>query len=41
MIIFDKNEDLNKIYQIQDILEMRVPIESIKRPNLIPQCKRY
>ena len=43
MVIFDKDEDINKLYRIYcDILEMRVTIETIKRPKLIPQwCQEH
>lgn len=40
MLTFSKEEDINKIYEIKDILGMRVEIQSVKRPKLIPQCKR-
>lgn len=41
MLVFDKNEDISKIYSIEQILGLRVKIEPLrKRSSLIPQCKR-
>lgn len=40
MLTFSKDENVKKIYEIRDILGMRVQIEPIKKPQLIPQCKR-
>lgn len=41
MLVFHKQEDIKKIYDIQNILGLKVRIEPLrKRSALIPQCKR-
>lgn len=40
MLSFDKDEDINKIYNIKSILGCKVDIQPLKTSKLIPQCKR-
>ena len=40
MLSFDKDEDIKKIYEIKDMLHMKVEIEALRKSKLIPQCKR-
>jgi len=39
MITFSADEDIEKIYQINNILGCKVIIEPLRRSKLIPQCK--
>lgn len=39
VLTFSREEDIKKIYEIGDILHMKVKIEAFKKPKLIPQCK--
>jgi hypothetical protein len=39
MLTFEKKEDTKRIFEIKEILGMRVTIEALRRSNLIPQCK--
>lgn len=39
MLTFEKQEDIKKIYEIKEILHMKVTIEALRRSNVIPQCK--
>lgn len=38
-LTFQNEEDINKIYNIKQILGCKVEIDSIRNPKLIPQCK--
>uniref|UniRef100_A0A2A4JZV6 Pre-C2HC domain-containing protein n=1 Tax=Heliothis virescens TaxID=7102 RepID=A0A2A4JZV6_HELVI len=40
MLSFDKNEDVNRIYNIKTILGCKVDIQPLKTSKLLPQCKR-
>lgn len=41
MLVFDKKEDIKKIYDINTILGIVVKIEPLRKTSsLIPQCKR-
>lgn len=40
LLTFDSSEDVSKIHNIKYILASVVKIESVKRPNIIPQCKK-
>lgn len=41
MLVFDKKEDIKKIYDIKSILDIVVKIELFRKTSpLIPQCKR-
>lgn len=40
MLTFEKDEDLNKIYNIKSILGCKVDIHPIRTTKLVPQCKR-
>lgn len=41
MLVFDKKEDIKKIYDIKSILDIVVKIEPFRKTSpLIPQCKR-
>lgn len=40
MLSFQKDEDINNIYNIKSILGCKVDIQPIKTSRLIPQCKR-
>lgn len=41
MLTFDKEEKIERVYGIKDILRMKVKIEPLRKTsNLIPQCKR-
>lgn len=37
---FSKEENVKKVYEIKEILHMKVTIEAFRKPKLIPQCKR-
>lgn len=39
-LTFSKEENTKKVYEITEILNMKVTIEAFRKPNLIPQCKR-
>ena len=39
ILTFSKDEDIKKIYEIKEIFHMRVIIEALRKPKLIPQCK--
>lgn len=39
MLTFANSEDVKKIYNIQEILGMKVHIEAVRSPKLVPQCK--
>ena len=39
VLTFCNDEDIKRIYQIKDILHMKVDIEAFRKPKLIPQCK--
>lgn len=38
VLSFDNTEDINKIYNIDAILNTKITIEALKLPKLIPQC---
>lgn len=40
MLSFRHDEDTNKIFEIKDIMGIRVEIQPIKKSKLVPQCKR-
>lgn len=40
MLTFEASEDVKKIYEIQHIMGSKVIIEPIRRPKVIPQCKK-
>jgi hypothetical protein len=40
MLTFRHDGNTNKIYEITDILGMRMEIHPIRKSRLIPQCKR-
>jgi hypothetical protein len=40
MLTFETDEDINKIFEIQYICNMKVRIEALKTSKLIPQCKK-
>lgn len=40
MLIFEHDENIEKIYQIKTIQNVVIKIEAVKRSNLVPQCKR-
>ena len=40
MLTFSNDEDIRKIYEIREILGMKVDMEPLRRSKLIPQCKR-
>ena len=40
MLTFRNDENINKIYDITDIMSTRVEIVSLKTNRLMPQCKR-
>jgi hypothetical protein len=39
MLTFEKKEDIKRIFEIKEILSMKVTIEALRRSKLIPQCK--
>lgn len=39
MLSFENSEDVKKIYEIKEILGMKVTVEAVKSPKIIPQCK--
>jgi hypothetical protein len=39
MLTFEKKEDTKRVFEIKEILGMKVTIEALRRSNLIPQCK--
>lgn len=40
MLSFQKDEDINKVYNIRSILGCKVDIQPVKTTKLIPQCKK-
>lgn len=40
MLTFKNEEEIKKIYEVDNIRGMKVKIEAIHKPKLIPQCKR-
>lgn len=40
MLSFEKDEDINKIYSITDIMHIKVEILPLRKSKLIAQCKR-
>lgn len=40
MLSFNHSEEIKVIYEIKDILGMKIRIEPLRKTNLIPQCKR-
>lgn len=39
MLTFEHDENIKKIYEIKDILGMKVEIHAIRKSKLVPQCK--
>lgn len=39
MLTFDKEVDIRKIYEIKEILGMKIVIEALRKNKLVPQCK--
>lgn len=39
MLTFEQDEDIKKIYEIKDILGMKVQIHPLRKSKLVPQCK--
>lgn len=40
MLVFSNDENVSKIYEITDILNIKVTVEPMKKLKLVPQCKR-
>lgn len=40
VLTFTQDENINKIYEITDIMGIRVEVVSLKKNRLVPQCKR-
>ena len=40
VLSFEAEQNIDKIYEIKDILKCKVEIEAIKTPKFIPQCKK-
>lgn len=40
ILTFSAEEEIEKIYQIKNILGCRVEIEALKKSKLVPQCKQ-
>lgn len=40
MLTFQNSENIKKIYEIKEILGMKVDIETLRKSKLIPQCKK-
>lgn len=40
MLTFNNDENVNKIFEITNIMGIRVEIEPVKKSKLVPQCKR-
>lgn len=40
VLSFQNKENIKKIYEIKEILGMKVDIESLRKSKLIPQCKK-
>jgi hypothetical protein len=39
MLTFEKNEDIKRIFEINEMLSLKVTIEALRGSKLIPQCK--
>lgn len=39
MLTFNNKEDVKRIYEIKEILGIKVEIEAIRKTKLLPQCK--